>query len=199
MHAYAGLVAFLQASLSSPAAEALAIAIAVLFQEDVTAVIVGMMAADRLVPPPVAVISLIVGELVNDFGLYGIGRLAITHPGLRRWVEHEKRLPLRSRLNTSLIPTVAAVQFMPGLRLPIYIACGFFSLSFRRFAVGIVPAVAVWTLLVFFCSYFYGEYAANLFGLWEWPIAIVFIVGVGFAARASWGKLNDRVSRGQSG
>jgi membrane protein DedA with SNARE-associated domain len=186
MHGYAGLTNFLHAWLSSPAAEALAIAIAVLFQEDVTTVVVGMMAADGLVAIPLAMGALILGELINDFGLYGIGRLAITHPRLHRWVEHERRLPLRSRLNGSLIPTVVIVQFMPGLRLPMYMACGFFSLSFRRFAIGVVPAVAVWSTLMFSCSYLYGEYAAKIVGVWEWPIAVIGIIAVGVVAGVHW-------------
>ncbi|MGD0192200.1 MAG: VTT domain-containing protein [Rhizomicrobium sp.] len=195
MHAHDGLIAFLHASLHSPIAEALAIAVAVLFQEDVTTVVVGMMAADGLVPIPLAMLSLIVGTLLNDFGLYGIGRLAITHPRLHRWVEHEKRLPLRAWLNGRLIPTVMAVQFMPGLRLPTYIACGFFSLSFRRFAIAILPAVVVWSPLAFTCSYFYGEFTAKLIGVWQWPIAIVAVIGVGFAASVYWKGVIDRAGR----
>jgi membrane protein DedA with SNARE-associated domain len=186
MHAHAGLIAFLHASLSSPVVTACAIAFAVLFQEDVTTVAVGMMAAEQIVPVPLAMISLLVGTLLNDFGLYGIGRLAITHPRLRRWVEHEKRLPLRTWLNGRLIPTVMAVQFMPGMRLPTFVACGFFALSFRRFALAIVPAVVVWSPLAFTCAYFYGEFTAKLIGFWQWPIAFAAVIGVGFAASLYW-------------
>lgn len=186
-----GALAILHASSSSSAAKALAIIIAVLLQEDVTAVAIGMIASQGLVSIPLAMGSLVVGELINDFGLYGIGRLAITHPRLRRWVEHEKRLPLRSRLNDSLITTVMAVQFMPGMRLPIYIACGFFSLSLRRFTIGILPAVAAWSPLVFSCSYFYGEHAARLIGAWEWPVAVILVVAAGYAARIYWKRSAD--------
>jgi membrane protein DedA with SNARE-associated domain len=188
---HGGLIAFLHTSSPSLAAKALAITIAVLIQEDVTAVAVGMIAAQGLVPIPLAMTSLVLGEVINDFGLYGIGRLAITHPRLRRWVEHERRLPLRSRLNGSLVATVMAVQFVPGMRLPIYIACGFFSLSLRRFAIGILPAIAVWSPLVFSCSYFYGEHAGKLIGAWEWPVAIVLVIATWYAARVYWRRAVD--------
>ena len=125
-------------------------------QEDVTTVAVGMMAADLLVPIPLAMVSLVVATVLNNFAMYGIGRLALSFPRLRRWVESRNRLALRALLDDRLVSTVVTTQFLPGMRLPIFTTCGFFKLSFRRFAASVICVAPVWSPLVFTCAYFYG-------------------------------------------
>jgi membrane protein DedA with SNARE-associated domain len=175
-----------RSSLSAPFGPACAIILAVFIQEDVTTVTVGMMAAEHLVPVPLAIVSLMIGAILNDLGLYGIGRLAITHRGLHRWVTHEKRLPLRSWLGDHLVSTVVTTQFLPGMRLPIYAACGFFALPFLRFAGAVVGVVIVWSPLLFAAAYFYGEYTLAWFGFWRWPIALAAVMMLAFAGRSHW-------------
>jgi len=180
------VVRFIQASLSTTLGASFAIIIGVLIQEDVATVTVGMMAAEHLIAIPLALISLAIGTILNDCALYSLGRFAITHPRLRRWVEHEKRLPLRTWLNKRLVSTVVTTQFLPGMRLPIYAACGFFALSFRRFFLSVVGVVLIWSPLVFTCAYYYGFYTLRWFGLWRWPIALAAVIAAGFAGQVYW-------------
>jgi membrane protein DedA with SNARE-associated domain len=176
----------IRSSLATPLGAALAIVFGVFIQEDVTTVTVGMMASEHLVPVPLAMISLAIGAMLNDFGLYGLGRFAITHPGLHGWVKHEKRLPLRTWLSEHLVTTVMTTQFLPGMRLPIYAACGFLALPFRRFATAVVCVVSVWSPLMFTAAYFYGKYTLVWFGFWRWPIALVAVMMFAFAGRSYW-------------
>ncbi|HEY5048824.1 MAG TPA: hypothetical protein VII49_12480 [Rhizomicrobium sp.] len=180
---------FIQSSLSTPGIAVFAIMLGVLMQEDVTTVAVGMMAADHRIPVPLALGSLVIGTILNDFMLYGLGRFAITHPRLRAWVAHEKRIPLREWLGKRLISTVLTTQFLPGMRLPIFASCGFFALSFRRYALSVIAVVLVWSPLVFGVAYFYGVYALEWFGFWRWPIAFVALLLLGLAARSYWKKM----------
>jgi membrane protein DedA with SNARE-associated domain len=186
MHPHAAVLHFILSSLATPQGAAIAIALAVLVQEDVTTVTVAMLAADHRIAVPLAMVSLIVGTIFNDFMLYGVGRLAITHPGLSRWVRHEKRLPLRTWLDERLVSTVVTTQFLPGMRLPIFAACGFFALPFRRYAMSIVGVVIVWSPLVFTIAYFFGIYTLAWFGFWRWPIALVAVLMLAFAGRSYW-------------
>jgi membrane protein DedA with SNARE-associated domain len=180
------VISLIRSSLSAPLGAGLAIMFGVFIQEDITTVTVGMMASEHLVSIPLAMVSLAIGAMLNDFGLYGLGRLAITHPGLHRWVMHEKRLPLRAWLGEHLVSTVMTTQFLPGMRLPIYGACGFFALPFPRFAMAVIGVVIVWSPLLFTAAYFYGMYTLAWFGFWRWPIALLAVSMLAFAGRSFW-------------
>jgi membrane protein DedA with SNARE-associated domain len=180
------MIQYIRASLAKPSAAALAITAGVFVQEDVTTVAVGMMAADLLVPIPLAMVSLVVATVLNNFAMYGIGRLALSFPRLRRWVESRNRLALRALLDDRLVSTVVTTQFLPGMRLPIFTTCGFFKLSFRRFAASVICVAPVWSPLVFTCAYFYGFYALSWFGIMRWPIALILVLILAMAGRTHW-------------
>ena len=78
---------FIRSSLSTSFGAALAIALGIFVQEDITTVAVGIMAADHLISIPLAITSLLVATILNDLAMYGVGRLAHSSPRLRRWVE----------------------------------------------------------------------------------------------------------------
>ena len=189
MFLHTAMIQYIQASLDKPSAAALAITAGVFVQEDVTTVAVGMMAADLLVPIPLAMASLTVATVLNDFAMYGIGRFAFLVPSLRRWVESRNRLSLRASLDHRLVSTVVTTQFLPGMRLPIFAACGFFKLSFPRFAAAVICVTPVWSPLVFTCAYFYGLYALAWFGIARWPIALILVLILAMAGRRHWRNL----------
>jgi membrane protein DedA with SNARE-associated domain len=189
MFLHTAMIQYIQASLDKPSAAALAITAGVFVQEDVTTVAVGMMAADLLVPIPLAMASLTVATVLNDFAMYGIGRFAFLVPSLRRWVESRNRLSLRASLDHRLVSTVVTTQFLPGMRLPIFAACGFFKLSFPRFAAAVICVTPVWSPLVFTCAYFYGLYALTWFGIARWPIALILVLILAMAGMRHWRNL----------
>jgi membrane protein DedA with SNARE-associated domain len=176
----------IQGALSSSLGTGAAIILGTFILEDATTVAVGVMAADGLIPIPLALLSLATGIALGDFGLYGIGRFAITHPRLQGWVHSKKLRPLGNWLNTKLYSTVVAARFLPGARLPTYLACGFFSVPFSRFAVPVIGATAVWSTLLFACSYYFGVYTLTLLGVWRWPIAISAAVFLAYISRKRW-------------
>ncbi|MBI2037038.1 MAG: VTT domain-containing protein, partial [Candidatus Liptonbacteria bacterium] len=111
----------------------LAIVLCASVLEDPTAIIVGVLAADGLVPVPVAFLSLYAGIMLGDIGLYCLGRLARTHPRLARFVEHDFVASLRAWLENRYVLTIFSARFIPGSRLPTYTASGFFRFPFSTF------------------------------------------------------------------
>jgi membrane protein DedA with SNARE-associated domain len=185
----------IQGALSTSLGTGIAIILATFILEDATMVAVGVMAADGLISIPVGLASLAAGIALGDFGLYGIGRFARSHPRLGHWVHSERLKPFGEWLHAKLYSTVIAARFLPGARLPTYLACGFFSVSFRRFAIPVAGATIVWSALLFTCSYFFGVYTLTALGLWRWPIALGLVAGLYFVGRARW-KEAMRDSRG---
>ncbi len=192
MDPYATLYHFIHGALATSLGTGIAIVLGTFILEDATLVAVGVMASDRLISVPLALSSLAAGIALGDLGLYGIGRLAATWPRLRAWVERRNVHLVRAWLNASLYTTVVATRFLPGMRLPTYLACGFFGVSLRKFAIAVFGAVLVWSVIVFSLAYWFGVYTLTWLGLWRWPIALGAIVVLSLVGRAHWRRMTEQ-------
>ena len=166
----------------------IAIILSTFILEDAAMVGAGVLAADGVISTPLALISLYAGIVLGDFWLYGMGRLAITHPRIRRWVKHERVAPLKDWLDDQLFSAVTATRFLPGMRLPTYLACGFFSLPFKRFAVAVISGAIIWVPLLFGAAFYFGYYTLDWLGLWRWPIALGAVFILGYLGRRHWNR-----------
>jgi membrane protein DedA with SNARE-associated domain len=192
MNPYAFLYHFIHAALATSLGTGIAIVVGTFILEDATLVAVGVMASDRLVSVPLALSSLAAGIALGDFGLYGLGRLAASYKPLRAWVESRNVHAVRSWLNDELYTTVVATRFLPGLRLPTYLACGFFCVPFGKFATAVLGAVLVWSALVFSLAYWFGVYTLTWLGLWRWPIALGAVAILLVAGHAHWRRMTEK-------
>src|SRR5206468_3829278 len=100
-----------------------------------------------------------------------------------RYVNHERLDPFRDLLQDQLIAAVISTRFLPGARLPTYLACGLFKISFGRFALSVVIATAMWTSLLFGISYAFGEFTTQWLGVLRWPSSLLILLIVLLAAR----------------
>ncbi|HTZ77875.1 MAG TPA: VTT domain-containing protein [Stellaceae bacterium] len=152
--------------------------------EDPATVMVGMMSADRLIAMPTALVALYLGIILGDLGLYGLGFLAARQRWARRLVPVATHDSVRGWLGPRLVTTVATCRFLPGLRLPVYTACGFFRMPLARFAAAVVGATLVWTTLLFGAAYAFGAATAERLGLWRWPLGIALALAAILLSRA---------------
>ena len=144
--------------------------------EDPTTVLVGVLAADGVIPVPLAIIALFLGIILGDLALYGLGRSARTHPKLGRLIEHDLVVPLKVWLESRYVLTIFSVRFVPGLRLPTYAASGFFRASFRAFLLTAVSATLLWTTLLFTLSYWFGAATSAWLDSVRYGIAGAFLL-----------------------
>jgi len=96
-----------------------------------------------------ALSSLYLGIVLGDLGLYGLGRLSRMAPFLRRTLPLPNTMALRAWLEARVFQVVLVSRFLPGLRLPTYLACGFLRASPAQFASAVVIATLCWTSLLF--------------------------------------------------
>jgi membrane protein DedA with SNARE-associated domain len=168
----------LQAGLSHPLFLPLVIILATFILEDATTILVGVWAATGNLSPEIALVSLYIGIVLGDFGLYASGRLAARPRWGARIARHERLMPFREWLENRLVLATFTVRFLPGLRLPAYTATGFFGMPFRRFALTVMLATAIWTTGLFIAAYFFGGATADVLGDWRWPLCLVPIVAL---------------------
>ncbi len=143
------------------------IAMATLVSEDLTCIVVGLLAGQGRLPFVAGVGACFVGIFIGDMLLFAagrwLGRPALEHAPLK-WLIRPDQVDQSSRWLNRRGPIVIAIsRFIPGLRLPTYFAAGVLRTSAWRFAGYFALAVAIWTPLLVGISALVGERALGYF------------------------------------
>jgi membrane protein DedA with SNARE-associated domain len=171
----------------SPIVQAAAIILGTFILEDATSIATAIAVQDHHITLKVGLVSLFLGIVAGDLGLYGLGKLAAgLHEGskwARRLVPPERRVRGREWVDNRLVRLVFTARFLPGMRLPAYTTCGFLGANFARFAAAATGATLIWTGLLFFLSMRLGALLINHLGAWRWAGAAAVIAVVVIATR----------------
>jgi membrane protein DedA with SNARE-associated domain len=177
-----------------PFLQGLVAALATFVLEDPVTVGCGLLVADQRMAFATALIGVSLGIAVGDVGLYGIGRL--TGPVVGRWrLVSQQRLDRASGwFKRNLISAVLLSRFVPGMRLPTYIAAGILKAPLWRFTAVAVGASLVWTFLLLRITVVAGETIWPLLGRMRWPVAAAAVVMLVVVQRRAARRL-DRASQ----
>jgi pimeloyl-ACP methyl ester carboxylesterase/membrane protein DedA with SNARE-associated domain len=131
---------------------ALLLAVATLASEDLACLGAGMLVAQGRLTFGVAVASVGTGIVVGDVLLFVAGR-AIGRSGLasalrRRVLPPDVEARTAAWLSRRGASAVFASRFLPGTRLPTYVAAGWLGMRFVPFLAWFLLAAAIWTPLV---------------------------------------------------
>ncbi|MBI4066056.1 hypothetical protein HY412_02615 [Candidatus Kaiserbacteria bacterium] len=177
------LTNFIDTALGSALLLPLVIIICALIFEDLTTVIVGILAADGFISVPIAMLSLYIGITLGDTMLYSIGALARTHPRLAHYIDHDFTASFRSWLENGYAFKILFGHFVPGFRFTTYAASGFFRFPLSSYIpMAIISGLILGTVL-FSVSYWFGNATAGWVSHARWGIAIVFILALFFIGR----------------
>jgi membrane protein DedA with SNARE-associated domain len=123
-----------------------------LLSEDLTCIAAGQLVARGTLTPAVAVFGCAAGIYLGDLGLWLLGRAIGRH--LIQWPWLARRLPaaklerFRIWFDRHAGQAVIAARFLPGTRLPLYIAAGTLGRRGRAFAGWTLVAALLWTPLL---------------------------------------------------
>ncbi len=181
------VAAMLQASAHHPLLAGGAIIVGTFILEDAATVLAAMQVQTGGIAWEVAIISLYIGIVLGDMGLYGLGALASGSSGAQRFAARIVPSPRQAHgkrwLSERVFRVVFISRFIPGARLPTYTACGWLRVSFRRFVLAAVVATSIWTTLLFMLSLRVGRLLTEYLGAWRWVGAVGFAVVVVIAGR----------------
>ncbi|MGI9274620.1 MAG: DedA family protein [Endozoicomonas sp.] len=138
--------------------------------EDAAIVSAALLSADGLISTKLAFLALFLGIFTGDLGLYFIGTQLKRVPWLARKLDLGAIDRARGWLQRNMTTTVLLVRVIPGLRLPAYVACGYFQLSFSRFFCLVLLASLIWTGVVFSGFYLVGALFWSELSSWKWLI-----------------------------
>jgi membrane protein DedA with SNARE-associated domain len=186
------VASLLQQASNHPALQGAAIVIGTFILEDAATVLAAMEVQSEAISVWTALISLYIGIVLGDMGLYGLGRLAAAVPWARRLIPEQKQEHGRRWLDVRVFKVVFISRFLPGARLPTYTACGFFGASFTRFVLATSLATLIWTSALFDASLRVGDILMQYLGAWRGVGTIGFAVVV-----VLLGRLAARMARMQ--
>jgi len=172
-----------------PILQAIAIILATFIVEDAATVFAAMQAADGSLSAALALVSLYVGVALGDLGVYGLGRAATLLPWVERHVPPRRQAVIRAWLNGNVFRAVLISRFLPGLRLPAYLTCGFIGVDLRQFLLAAVVGTVCWTSLLFGVSLRAGEALMEPVGAWRWAGAAGLLLFVMVAGRLAASRL----------
>jgi membrane protein DedA with SNARE-associated domain len=137
------------------------IAVGTLVSEDLTSISAGLLARDGVIGLVPAIAACTTGVYLGDLGLWALGRVAgrrvLQWKWVGRLVDPASVASVNARLDHRLGLAVLASRFLPGTRLPMYLA---FGISGRRplaFAAWSFLAVLLWTPLLVLLTAVYGS------------------------------------------
>jgi membrane protein DedA with SNARE-associated domain len=170
-------LASLLADLSaSPVYQGVLAALATFILEDPTTIGCGLLVAEQRMAFMTAMLGVSIGIAVGDMGLYGIGRGL--GPQVTRWglLSEPKLRRGEQWFRRNMISAVILSRFVPGMRLPTYVAAGLLKAPWWRFTVVVVGASLVWTFLLLKLTVAVGERVLPLLGSYRWPAALVALL-----------------------
>jgi membrane protein DedA with SNARE-associated domain len=132
--------------------EAALIASATFLSEDLTSIGTGLLIQDGVLGWWPGLLGCFLGIYLGDLGLWGLGRAigprVLRWPWVERRVSAERFDNLGKWFDERGWLAIAAARFLPGTRLPLYLAVGILGRNGKRFALWTFVAAAIWTPLL---------------------------------------------------
>ncbi len=158
--------------------------------EDATTITAGILIAEGTLSPATAFLGCFFGIFIGDGLLYLVGlivgRPALKLPILRRMMTEEQVDHCARWFEENGLIVILTSRFLPGARLPTYFAAGLVGSSAAYFLVASAIAVALWTPLLLFVSWYFGDVLKALMEAHQqyyWPVMIGSIVIMIIAVR----------------
>jgi membrane protein DedA with SNARE-associated domain len=142
------------------------LALATLISEDLTTIGAAGLSRQGYLPLWPAIAACAAGVYLGDLGLWLVGRVlgrrVLRLPWLRDRMDDAALSHAAVRLDRHLAATVLASRFLPGTRLPLYLAAGVLGQRPLAFAAWSLVAVLLWTPLLAAATIWTGAAVAAL-------------------------------------
>ncbi len=137
------------------------VGLATFVSEDLTCIAAGLLARKGTIDLVVAILGCTLGIFVGDVGLWLIGRLFGRRALRWRWVA--RRMPMErfeqvgTWLDAHAGRAIITSRFVPGTRMPLYIAAGMLGTRSVRFFAWFLVAALLWTPTIVILVFLFGQ------------------------------------------
>lgn len=151
------------------------VAIAPFIQEDTAILSAAAASAAGAGSTQLLFITLIIGLSISDLWKYWLGRAAHTHEYGRKVAARPGVQTARDSVINRLGISLVTARFVPGTRIPLYIACGFFKAPFAKVAFFVIISAIIYASIAFILFHKIGEMAGEKLHLYA-PIVAICVV-----------------------
>jgi membrane protein DedA with SNARE-associated domain len=159
-------------------------------QEDAAVIAAATASVSGLGAPVWLFVSVLAGLSLSDSWKYWAGRAARNYGWARKHAEKPAVQRARDRVVERLGASLMMVRFVPGTRIPFYVASGYFRAPYARFALFLVLAGTLYVGAMFALMHALGEIAGEQARIWLPVVAIALFVTV--IAVQVWRARRDR-------
>jgi membrane protein DedA with SNARE-associated domain len=156
------------------------IALLPFFQEDLAVIAAATASIMGAAPVPFLFVAILVGLSASDVWKYWLGFFAREQNWARRLAQKNRISMAGDLLQNELAKTLYMARFIPGTRVPAYMACGFFRVPYAKFCALVVVTALTYITIMFILFHAVGALAG------EWAkyglpgMAVLMIGGYGF-------------------
>ncbi|MEM8770879.1 MAG: hypothetical protein AAGD92_04420 [Pseudomonadota bacterium] len=144
-------------------------------QED--AAVIGAATASLAGAAPIEFIlpAILTGLVASDAWKYWMGRLARRHDWAHRFAEKPGVSIAGDLIRKEFMQTMLTARFVPGTRIPTYVAAGFFKADYPRYVLTLVFTAALYVGIVFVLFHSIGAVAGEKAKIWL-PVGAIAIL-----------------------
>jgi membrane protein DedA with SNARE-associated domain len=160
----------------------LAIFLLPFIQEDAAVIGAATASIMGLAPTSFLVAAIISGLIASDAWKYWIGRLARRYNWAHKFAEKPGVSVAGDLVRKEFVQTMLTARFVPGTRIPTYVACGFFKANYAKYLVVLMMTAALYVGIMFTLFHVGGRVAGEQAKIWL-PVTAVTLLALYIAFR----------------
>ncbi len=121
------------------------------------------------------VLSVMCGLVCSDAWKYWLGHFARRHRWAHKFAEKPGVSVAGDLVRKEFIQTMLTARFVPGTRIPTYIACGFFQADYPRYVIVLIMTASLYVGLMFVLFHTVGAVVGEQAKVWLPVIAIAIL------------------------
>jgi membrane protein DedA with SNARE-associated domain len=151
-------------------------------QEDAAVIGAATASIMGLAPTSLLVAAILSGLIASDAWKYWIGRLARRYKWAHRFAEKPGVSVAGDLVRKEFVQTMLTARFVPGTRIPTYVACGFFKANYAKYLIVLMMTAAMYVGIMFTLFHVGGKVAGEQAKIWL-PVTAVTLLAIYVAVR----------------
>lgn len=147
------------------------------WQEDVAVITAATASLNNAAPTTVLVLVIIAGLVGSDAWKYWIGRLGRRYQWAHKFAEKPGVSIAGDLIRKEFVQTMLTARFVPGTRIPTYVAAGFFKADYPKYVLTLVFTAAMYVGIMFTLFHALGAIVGEQAKFWLPIGAVVILVG----------------------
>ena len=145
-------------------------------QEDAAVIGAATASIMGLAPTPFLVAAILTGLVFSDGWKYWIGRLARRYDWAHKFAEKPGVSVAGDLVRKEFIQTMLTARFVPGTRIPTYVACGFFKANYAKYVLTLILTASLYIGIMFTLFHVGGAVAGEQAKVWLPVTAVTLLV-----------------------